>query len=283
MSGVRMVLTPPIPWLSSFHEVNVRTYVHRHGRDPGVWFFSLDTSSALAVEGARAFYKLPYFHAQIDFSESCEFTSRRDDPSGAKPADIHVRYQGIEGPVAPAQPGTLDHFLVERYLLYAMDEHHQLYRARVHHQPYPLQRAEVSELQETLLWAAGIRRGDAPHIRPQYAREVSVTVDPLRSAGVPTPAGLYCSVHCLRSIPSDGAPSRSTTALSARRTSARGGRTGCCSTWPNGRRSMPASSKTRCARSPRPRRGHWTSRASACGCTRRSETLSAASISSTAA
>ncbi len=178
MTGVRMVLTPAIPWLSSFHEVNVRTYVHRDGRDPGVWFFSLDTSSALAVEGARAVYKLPYFHAQIDFSDSCEFTSRRDDPSGARPADIHVRYKGVEGPVAPAQPGTLDHFLVERYLLYAMDKHHQLYRARVHHPPYPLQRAEVSELQETLVWAAGIRRGDAPHIRPQYAREVSVTVDP---------------------------------------------------------------------------------------------------------
>src|SRR5947199_10426306 len=58
LSNVRPVLTPPIPWLSKFHEVNVRTYVHRDGRDPGVWFFSLDTSSTLAVEGARAFYNL---------------------------------------------------------------------------------------------------------------------------------------------------------------------------------------------------------------------------------
>ena len=179
LSNVRPVLTPPIPFLSRFHEVNVRTYVHRDGADPGVWFFSLDTSSTLAVDGARAFYKLPYFHAQMEFDDSgeLELISRRDDPTGAKPADIHVRYQPVEGPVAPAAPGTLDHFLVERYVLYSMDKHHQLRGARVHHQPYPLQRAEVSKLEETLVWAAGIRRPDAVPIR-HYAREVNVEIDP---------------------------------------------------------------------------------------------------------
>jgi len=179
LSNVRPVLTPPIPFLSRFHEVNVRTYVHRRGDDPGVWFFSLDTSSALAVDGARAFYKLPYFHAQMNFQDSdgFELDSRRDDPTGAKPANVHVRYRPVEGPVAPAQPGTLDHFLVERYLLYSMDKNHQLHRARVHHQPYPLQRAEVSQLEETLVWAAGIRRPDAVPIR-HYAREVNVDIDP---------------------------------------------------------------------------------------------------------
>jgi uncharacterized protein YqjF (DUF2071 family) len=176
LSNVRPILTPPIPFLSRFHEVNVRTYVQRDGRDPGVWFFSLDASSVLAVDAARAFYKLPYFKAKIDFHE-LEFTSHRDDPSGAQPAHIHVRYRPEEGPVAPAQPGTLEHFLVERYLLYSMDKQHQLHRARVHHQPYPLQRAEVEALEETLVWAAGIRRPDAVPIR-HYAREVNVDVDP---------------------------------------------------------------------------------------------------------
>jgi uncharacterized protein YqjF (DUF2071 family) len=183
MSGVRPVLTPPIPWLSSFHEVNVRTYVHRGGRDPGVWFFSLDTSSALAVEGARAFYKLPYFHSRIDFSASAEalptidFVSRRDDPAGPQPATSRIRYRPADGVVTPAAPGTIEHFLVERYLLYAESKDHQLYRARVHHQPYALQRAEVPELEETLVWAAGIRRADAAPLR-SYAREVNVSVDP---------------------------------------------------------------------------------------------------------
>jgi len=177
LTGVRPLLTPAIPWLSSFHEVNVRTYVHRDGRDPGVWFFSLDTSSALAVDGARAFYHLPYFHAQIDFDDQCELTSRRDDPRGSKPADIHVRYRPVEGPTAPAASGTIEHFLVERYLLYAADRHHQLHRARVHHQPYPLQRAEVLELEETLVWAAGMKRPESVPLR-HYAREVNAKIDP---------------------------------------------------------------------------------------------------------
>ena len=175
LSGVRTAVTPPIPWLSSFHEINVRTYVHRDGRDPGVWFFSLDASSILAVEAARAFYKLPYFHATIDFSadDSIAFASRRDGAVGSR-----VVYRPVEGPVAPAAPGTIEHFLVERYLLYSMDDHRQLYRARVHHEPYPIQRADVLELEETLIWAAGIRRASSVPLR-HYARGVSVGIDPL--------------------------------------------------------------------------------------------------------
>ena len=184
LSGVRPVLTPAIPWLSSFHEVNVRTYVHRGGHDRGVWFFSLDTSSALAVEGARAFYKLPYFHAHIDFTASdaplpsIEFVSRRDDPAGAKPAACRVRYRPADGVVSAAAPGTLDDFLLERYVLYSAGKDHQLYRARVRHQPYPIQRAELLELEETLVWAAGIRRSENAPLR-HYAREVSATIGPL--------------------------------------------------------------------------------------------------------
>src|ERR1051325_5004544 len=74
LSNVRPVLTPPIPFLSRFHEVNVRTYVRGGGRYPRFWFSSLDASSALAAEAARAFYKLPYFKARIDFTEF-EFVS----------------------------------------------------------------------------------------------------------------------------------------------------------------------------------------------------------------
>ena len=106
-----------------------------------------------------------------------ELTSHRDDPAGAQPAHIHVGYRPEEGPVASAQPGTLDHFLVERYVLYSMDKQHRLHRARVHHRPYPLQRAEVTKLDETLVWAAGIRRPEAVPIR-HYAREVNVEIDP---------------------------------------------------------------------------------------------------------
>jgi uncharacterized protein YqjF (DUF2071 family) len=181
MTGVRPILLPPLPGVSSFHEVNVRTYVHLDGQDPGVWFFSLDASSKLAVAAARAAYHLPYFDAEISFRISerplpvVECDSRRADERGTMPANLHIRYGPVEGPVAPAVPGTLEHFLCERYILYAQDEERRLHRARVHHQPYPLQRADVTALDETMIWAAGLRRAEGVGLR-HYAREVNVKI-----------------------------------------------------------------------------------------------------------
>jgi uncharacterized protein len=178
LTGVRPILTPPLPWISSFHEVNVRTYVHRNGRDPGVWFFSLDASSTIA---ARAAYKLPYFHSQIDFNASSEpipriaFDARRDDSRGPMPANAHIRYGPADAPIERPPVGSLEFFLVERYVLYTVDEQHQLHRARVHHQPYPIQRAELHQLEETLVWSAGIRKTEEPQHR-HYAREVNVKI-----------------------------------------------------------------------------------------------------------
>jgi hypothetical protein len=184
LTGVRPVLTPPLPWISSFHEVNVRTYVHREGSDPGVWFFSLDASSAIAVAAARAAYKLPYYFSQIEFFASNEaiptinFTAHRDDPRGPGPAHAHLRYRAMEGIVTKATPGTIEHFLIERYILYSTEDSHHLHRARVHHQAYPIQRAEVLDLEETLIWAAGIRRSKTHPLR-HYASEVNVKIYPL--------------------------------------------------------------------------------------------------------
>ena len=184
LTGVRPLMTPPLPWISNFHEVNVRTYVHHAGRDPGVWFFSLDASSSIAVAAARAAYKLPYFHSTIDFTASTDpmpkidFASHREDPQGTSPANSRIRYQPMEGIVTAAAPGTIEHFLIERYILYSTGDDHQLYRARVHHQPYPVQRADLLELDETLIWAAGVKRSEALPLR-QYAREVNVKVYPL--------------------------------------------------------------------------------------------------------
>jgi len=178
MTGVRPILTPPLPWISAFHEVNVRTYVHLDGRDPGVWFFSLDASSKIAVLAARAMYHLAYFDADIDLrvgEDAIAFDSRRTDDRGTKPANVHVRYRAGEGPAQPASPRTLEHFLIERYTLYAQDDDRQLYRARVHHQAYPVQRAEVLALDETLVWAAGVKRAENVHLR-HYAREVNVKI-----------------------------------------------------------------------------------------------------------
>jgi len=187
ISGVRPSFIPPLPLISSFHEVNVRTYVHRGGKDPGVWFFSLDASSALAVTAARAMYKLPYFDASIEFAASEEplptiaFHSQRADARGMMPANGRVLYKPADGVISHAALGTLEFFLLERYILYAADDRHNLYRARVHHQPYPIERAEVIELEETLVWAAGVKRGEEAPIR-HYVKEVNVKVYGLERA-----------------------------------------------------------------------------------------------------
>jgi uncharacterized protein len=183
MTGVRPVWAPPLPFLSSFHEVNVRTYVHRSGQDPGVWFFSLDASSRLAVIGARALFRLPYHFARMSLTRrsdgSIDYTSDRRWP-GPRPGRCAIRY-APEGVVCPAAPGTLEHFLVERYLLYAQSRA-QLYRGQVHHAPYPLQSAAVSTLDLGLLAAEGLRLPVAPPV-VHYARGVEVELFPLQRVG----------------------------------------------------------------------------------------------------
>ena len=153
--GVRPVFVPPVPFLSEFHEINVRTYVHLDGV-PGVWFFSLDANSAAAVAGARAFYRLPYFSAEIAREHEGDVTtyaSRREGSAG-RPAEFEGSWAtGAEQP--EAEPGTLDFFLVERYCLYAA-EGEKLYRARIHHRPWPLRDVRLRSQRSTMVEAAGL-------------------------------------------------------------------------------------------------------------------------------
>jgi uncharacterized protein YqjF (DUF2071 family) len=181
MTGVRPVWAPAVPGLSSFHETNVRTYVHRAGRDPGVWFFSLDAANPVAVALARTFFHLPYYHARMHLTlepDAIAYASVRRG-SAVPNVTCAIRCKPT-GSAMPAQVGTLEHFLVERYLLDAAHRG-RLYRGQVHHSPYPLQTAEVAALDETLLAAAGI---DRPTDMPlaHFARGVRVEVFPLTHA-----------------------------------------------------------------------------------------------------
>lgn len=186
VTGARPRFVPPIPFVSNFHEVNVRTYVHYQGRDPGVWFFSLDASNRLVVEAARRLYHLPYRYSDIEMTVQ-EHVDAPPDPkprritfesrtvADMKP-DIDVRYGPGDFP-RPAKPGTLEHFLIERYILYAEHEH-ALYRARVHHQPYPVQAGVVKHLRESLIAGAKIQHSAADPLA-HYAAGVDVDVWPL--------------------------------------------------------------------------------------------------------
>ena len=154
--GVRPVLLPALPFVSEFHEVNVRTYVHLDGV-PGVWFFSLDANSTVAVTGARALFQLPYFYADITREHDGETTvfmsSRQGD--AAPHASFGATWRAGD-PLPEAEPGTLDFFLVERYCLYTADAAGALYRARIHHRPWPLRRARVETYRSTMVEAAGL-------------------------------------------------------------------------------------------------------------------------------
>lgn len=138
VSALRLRGTPPVPFLSSFLELNVRTYVTHGGEKPGVWFFSLDASSRVAVEAARRLYKLPYLQARMEGRP----TYRCSRLGGDRPHVFEGSYRP-DGAVFRAEPGTLEHFVTERYCLYATDETGALCRAEIHHRPWPLQPAEA--------------------------------------------------------------------------------------------------------------------------------------------
>ena len=144
---------PPIPGLSSAHELNVRTYVH-YDRVPGVWFFSLDCNSAAAVLGARTFYHLPYFNAEIELDEDGDRVDYSLTRTEEPPADFEASWE-VGETIPFSHPGSLEFFLTERYCLYSEDDG-DLCRARIHHQPWPLQKAELISLESTMIESQGL-------------------------------------------------------------------------------------------------------------------------------
>lgn len=175
MSGVRARGTPAIPGVSRFAELNVRTYV-RSGGKPGVYFFSLDAASRLAVAAARAFYHLPYFFANMSLEwdgEAIVYRSARF----AEPAEFCGRY----GPVAPVmlrQPGSIEHWLTERYCLYTVHRG-RVWRGEIHHAPWPLQDAFAEIDVNTVARTAGIELPDGKPLL-HFARQLEVLIWPLR-------------------------------------------------------------------------------------------------------
>ena len=177
MRGVRLAWLPPVPGTSDFHETNLRTYVHHRGKDPGVWFFTLEAAAWLPVQVARAGWHLPYHHARMSLTRDAAgvvdyATERRSPPP--LPADCKVRYQPSGAP-SPAVAGTLEHFLAERYLLYADTGAGRLQRGQVHHAPYPLQTATVHSWEESLFAACGLARPAAEPLA-HYAARVDVEI-----------------------------------------------------------------------------------------------------------
>jgi uncharacterized protein len=163
---------PSMPWISAFPELNLRTYVTVDGK-PGVYFFSLDAGSALAVGAARALFNLPYYSAamQVEVADGwVDYRSGRINRN--PPADFAGRYQPV-GEIFTPERGTLEHFLTERYCLYAIDRQGRPGRLEIHHRPWPLQTARLELKTNTIADAAGVR---LPSLAPlvHFARRQDV-------------------------------------------------------------------------------------------------------------
>lgn len=192
MDHVRPPGIPSVPVISSFPELNVRTYVTYRDK-PGIYFFSLDAGNLSAVWGARLFYRLPYWHADMKVERS-----RRNltEARTGEPAPASIRYSSrrIHGPSAVDGPAvfkgsyrpvgvadyprrrSLDEFLVERYCLYSLTRKH-LYRAEVHHLPYAIQGCEYEIEKNTMCEPIGLRLPPAPDLA-HYSKRLKVLIWP---------------------------------------------------------------------------------------------------------
>jgi uncharacterized protein YqjF (DUF2071 family) len=182
MDRIKLRGVPPIPGARNFPELNLRTYVRdAHTGTAGVYFFSLDAASLLAVMAARTFYHLPYFWATMQLEQRSErefsYYSRRLLTN--KPVIFKARYRGL-GPtrrLAESPPGSLEYFLTERYCLFTQNRAGQAIRANIHHIPWPLEEAEAEIERNDLASAIGITLPNEDPVL-HYSRRLAVYVWP---------------------------------------------------------------------------------------------------------
>jgi uncharacterized protein YqjF (DUF2071 family) len=157
MSGIRPHCLPPIPGLTAFPELNVRTYVVAEEK-PGVWFLTLDAPSRVAVRCARTFYHLPYCDARITCSALADgwihYQSRRHDRQHS-PAEFCARYRPT-GDAEAIAADPLANWLTARYCLYSADRRGGLWRGEIDHAPWPLEAAEATLVTNTMTKGLGL-------------------------------------------------------------------------------------------------------------------------------
>ncbi len=177
MAGVMRRPWPDLPWVSAFPELNVRTYVELDGK-PGVWFLSLDASNALAVWAARRFFHLPYYRAQMALTED----GRGFQYSSSRPlAELTASYAPTSEPYLAAR-GSLEHWLTERYCLYAAAPDGSLWRSEVQHHPWPLQAARATFDRNSMLEFHGITLSEPPALL-HFAKRLDVVIWSAERAG----------------------------------------------------------------------------------------------------
>lgn len=174
MRDIRFLRLPAIPGVSSFLELNLRTYVyHVDTGEPGVWFYSLDANQALAVRTARKFFSLPYLDAHMEAQQQGDKTTFIAHRKGTPETERQEFRYEPNGTPAPCAEGSLEFFLTERYLFFSYNpKKKQLYRGQVYHEPYLVCSPKLGSYSDVTLQQAGF---DKPDREPDHA---------LTSAGV---------------------------------------------------------------------------------------------------
>jgi uncharacterized protein YqjF (DUF2071 family) len=172
MAGVMVRPLPDLPWISAFPELNVRLYVEYEGK-PGVWFISLDATNPLAVFAARRYFHLPYYRADVSIDYLEDSIRYRSTRRGQGPV-LDMSYRPTSAPYE-SEAGTLEHFLTERYCLYAQAPDGTLSRCEVHHHPWPLQRAEAEIGTNSYLSGQGVTVSGPPPVL-HFAKRLDVVV-----------------------------------------------------------------------------------------------------------
>jgi uncharacterized protein YqjF (DUF2071 family) len=187
MRSVHPIGLFPVPWLSNFEELNVRTYVRSESGVSGVWFFSLACNQPLAVEIARRGFHLNYVHARMA-AEVGRMVRYRSERRGFEAGFYEYPVCGQNA--GPALPGTLEHFLVERYVLFSSDKSGGLYAGHVSHRPYEVLTAEVRDWSFSTAVADGFADPQRPPDHAMIARDVDVRAWPIRRVPVSAKQGL---------------------------------------------------------------------------------------------
>ena len=181
MRGVRPRFLPAVPGLSSFPELNLRTYVvDKHGR-PGVWFYSLDTPKRLPNWIARTFFHLNYRFARIQVEDKGSLRYYQSELWMGTDWDAPQKYEWERlGKPFTAKPGSLDFFLAERYRLFAYNEAKaQLMTGQVHHQAYPLQQVNLKYYSKRLFTLSGLSKPDSLPVSVLASSGVNVQISPM--------------------------------------------------------------------------------------------------------
>ncbi|MEW4488782.1 DUF2071 domain-containing protein [Thalassoglobus sp. JC818] len=177
MRRIRPSWSPQVPYISNFLELNVRTYAYNEQGIPGVWFFSLTANRWLAVMLARKLFGLPYvwgqMSASVDAAGAVRYRTRqfRDDQRRT----MEFEYQP-QATASPSKPGTLDFFLVERYILFSETRSNGIATGQVHHPPYEVQPVKVNAFSSLPVELDGFPQMKTPPEHLVFSEGVDVEV-----------------------------------------------------------------------------------------------------------